>query len=330
MTRRELLRLGVIGGAGALGGYIAGRAGNGGHRVVTPMGPNPHATMPGDSLYSHGVEPPESLGPQALDMLTIPPPFEPGARGRARRFELTALEMPVEVARGRTFQAWSYNGTVPGPILRATEGDQLAVHYTNKGSHPHNVHFHGTHDVNQDGWEPVPVGGEVTYRFTAEPFGVHPYHCHALPVSEHMAHGLYGTMIVDPPGGRPAARELVLAFSGFDLDGDGQNDLYAWNGVAGFFARYPIKVPVGELVRIYLVNLSASDPSVSFHLHAQTFDLYRTGTRLVPDERTDTVTLGPLERAILEFRLPTRGRYMFQPHQQRMAEAGAMGWLAAT
>ncbi len=56
-------------------------------------------------------------------------------------------------------------------------------------------------DVTQDGWEPVPVGGSATYQISAEPFGLHPYHCHALPVSEHMAHGLYGVMIVDPPGG---------------------------------------------------------------------------------------------------------------------------------
>lgn len=328
-TRRELVRLGVIGATGALGGYLAGRGAGSGHSEPLAGGPNPHAMSLPDSLYSHGVEPPESLGARSLDALTIPPPFTTGPVGRLRQVELRAMEVPVEVAKGRTFQAWSYNGTVPGPILRATEGDRLEVHFTNAGSHPHNVHFHGSHDVTQDGWEPLPVGGEMTYRFTAEPFGVHPYHCHALPVSEHMAHGLYGTLIVDPRGGRPAAHEIVLALSGFDLDGDGQDDLYAWNGVAGYFARYPIKVPVGELVRVYLLNLCSSDPSVSFHLHAQTFDLFRSGTRLVPDERTDTVTLGPTERAILEFRLPVRGRYMFQPHQQHIAEHGAMGWIAA-
>ena len=70
-------------------------------------------------------------------------------------------------------------------------------------------------------------------------------------------------------------------------------------------------------------------PDRSFHLHAQTFDLFRSGTSLSPHEHTDIVSLGPAERAILEFRLPRRGRYMFHPHQSRMAERGAMGWIVA-
>ena len=99
--------------------------------------------------------------------------------------------------------------------------------------------------------------------------------------------------------------------------------------MAGFFERYPIKVPVGELVRAYLLNMVADDPVASFHLHAETFDVYRSGTRLVADERTDVVSLAQTERAIVEFLLPRRGRYMFHPHQRHMAERGAMGWFSA-
>jgi len=323
LSRRELLRLGAVGVAGAVGGWRLGRRPHG----ATASSPVQHG-MSADSLYSQGVEPPASLGPLALEGALRPPPFVPGA-ARQLRVELQVEETMLEVARGRRLAAWTYNGTVPGPIIRATEGDLLEVRLRNHGAHPHNVHFHGTHDVTQDGWEPIPVGSEATYRLRAEPFGVHPYHCHALPVAEHMARGLYGVMLVDPRGGRPPAEELVLVLSGFDLDRDGHDDLYAWNGIAGFYARNPIKVPTGALVRIYLVNLCGSEPSVSFHLHAQSFDVFRTGTRLVPDERTDTVTLGPTERAILEFRLPARGRYMFQPHQHHLAERGATGWIAA-
>jgi nitrite reductase (NO-forming) len=71
------------------------------------------------------------------------------------------------------------------------------------------------------------------------------------------------------------------------------------------------------------------DPIASFHLHAQTFDVYRTGSKLTPDEHTDVVTLGQTERCIIEFRLPEKGRYMFHPHQTYMAERGAMGWFVA-
>jgi FtsP/CotA-like multicopper oxidase with cupredoxin domain len=88
-------------------------------------------------------------------------------------------------------------------------------------------------------------------------------------------------------------------------------------------------VPVGELVRVYLTNFVEYDPIGSFHLHGQTFDVYRSGTSLKPQDHTDVITLGQTERAILEFRLPRRGRYMFHPHQIHMAEKGAMGWFAA-
>ncbi len=117
--------------------------------------------------------------------------------------------------------------------------------------------------------------------------------------------------------------------SGFDVNDDGADELYGWNGVAGYYARYPIKVPVGKLIRVYLANFCGMEPSVSFHLHAESFRLFRSGTRLVPDEETDIVTLGPSERAVLGFTLPIRGRYMFQPHRHHLAERGATGWFAA-
>jgi FtsP/CotA-like multicopper oxidase with cupredoxin domain len=243
--------------------------------------------------------------------------------------DLWVSEQPLEIARGATVTAWTFNGSIPGPTLRATEGERLAIRLRNLGSHPHNLHLHGRHDITEDGREPVPPGSEATYHVTAEPFGLHPYHCDATPAAEHLSRGLYGLVVVDPPGGRRPALEVALVLSGFDVDGDGHNELYGWNGVAGFYERYPIKVPVGRLVRVYLLNMVADDPIASFHLHAETFDVYRSGTRLVADERTDVVSLAQTERAIVEFTLPSRGRYMFHPHQRQMAERGAMGWFAA-
>ena len=170
---------------------------------------------------------------------------------------------------------------------------------------------------------------EIFQAVSAESFGLYPYHCHTPPANEHISRGLYGTLIVDPPKGRPPAHEYVLVLCGFDVNGDGKSDIYGWNGVGGFFDRYPIKVPAGDLVRVYLVNMAWGDALASFHLHAHTFDVFRSGTSLVPQDRTDIITLAPAERAILEFRLPNRGRYMFHPHQTHMAERGAMGWFAA-
>ncbi|MCP3984984.1 MAG: multicopper oxidase domain-containing protein [bacterium] len=319
-----------------LGGGVAASTGLAGTRARGERAPDasdaPMQPMPGfvvQSGYGGDADPPDRLGANALDPLLIPPPAEPPEPGRVREVSIWVNERPIEVAGGRQFAAWTYNDTVPGPLIRATEGDELAIHFQNRGMHPHNVHFHGRHAVSQDGWQPIPSGESETYRFRAGPAGFHPYHCHALPVSQHIAKGLYGALIVDPPALRPAAHEFSLVLCGFDLDGDGKNELYAWNGIAGFFARFPIKVPVGELVRLYLLNMVSGDPVASFHLHAETFDVYRTGTRLEPDEHTDVVSLAQAERVIIEFRLPERGRYMFHPHQVHMAERGAMGWFSA-
>ncbi|MCB1166766.1 MAG: multicopper oxidase domain-containing protein [Leptospiraceae bacterium] len=256
----------------------------------------------------------------------LPPVRSPGG---VREYKVDTIDRPLNVAHGSIFRAWTFNGNVPGPIMRATEGETLKIHFNNLTSMPHSLHFHGTHDVNYDGWEPIPPGKSTEYIIKAGPPGIHPYHCHTAPIDTHIAKGLLGALIVDPNPARPPAREVVLILNGYDLSGRGRNDLFCWNGIAGFYDRYPIRVKVGELVRIYVVNMVEFDPIASFHLHAQTFDVYRTGTRMTPDEHTDIVTLGQTERAILEVRFERKGRYMFHPHQSYMAAKGAMGWFVA-
>jgi FtsP/CotA-like multicopper oxidase with cupredoxin domain len=91
----------------------------------------------------------------------------------------------------------------------------------------------------------------------------------------------------------------------------------------------PIRVTVGKLVRIYLVNVTEFDPVNSLHLHGMFFDVYRTGTSLTPSDKTDTILLCQGERAILEttFRYP--GDFMFHAHQSEFAELGWMGLFRA-
>jgi len=109
----------------------------------------------------------------------------------------------MEVAPGIFYNAWTYNGSVPGPTIRATEGDIIRINFINNGSKEHTMHFHGIHPAEMDGvFEPVGGnGGRFTYEFAAGPVGVHPYHCHIMPLEEHIIHGLYGVFIVDPKEG---------------------------------------------------------------------------------------------------------------------------------
>jgi len=249
-----------------------------------------------------------------------------------REYQIYAVDREIEIAPGIFFPAWTYNGQVPGPTIRATEGDRVKVTFKNIGSHPHSIHFHGWHAPDMDGALPgqeVMPGKSFVYEFDADPYGLHLYHCHTVPLKRHIHKGLYGAFIIDPKGGRPAADELVMVMNGFDTNFDSENEVYAVNTIANAYMHEPIRVKVGQLVRMHLINVTEFDLINSLHLHGMFFDVFRTGTSLTPSERTDTVMLCQGERAILEttFRYP--GEFMFHAHQSEFAELGWMGLFKA-
>lgn len=210
-----------------------------------------------------------------------------------RTFEVTAQDKEIEVMPGVFFPAWTYNGRVPGPALRATEGERLRIVFRNQGTHPHTMHFHGIHAARLDGipgaGEILP-GGEFVYEFDALPFGCHLYHCHSLPLKRHIHKGMYGAFIIDPdPARHPehaavarsrllgspenkAWQELVMVMNGFDTNFDNENEVYAVNTIAHYFAKHPIRIDRNRPVRIYLVNILEFDLINSLHLHANFFD----------------------------------------------------------
>ena len=246
---------------------------------------------------------------------------------QVREFTLIASDQQTkEVAPGIFYNVWTFNGTIPGPTIRAKEGDLVKINFINNGSKFHSVHFHGIHKAEMDGvFEGIAPGGKFTYEFTAEPFGVFPYHCHMEPLEEHIVHGLYGVFIVDPKKPRPDADEMVMVMNGYDTDFDTENNFYTVNGIPYYYMHHPIEIEKNRLIRIYLVNMLEFDPINNFHLHANLFDLYRTGTKLIPDEYTDIVTMSQGERGILEFSYKFPGKYMFHAHKTEFAEKGWMG-----
>jgi FtsP/CotA-like multicopper oxidase with cupredoxin domain len=249
-----------------------------------------------------------------------------------REYEFFAVDREREIAPGVFYPAWTYNGQVPGPTIRATEGDRIRVNFLNQGSHPHTMHFHGWHPPAMDGAHDahqVRPGERFTYEFDADPFGLHLYHCHTVPLKRHIHKGLYGTFIIDPKGGRPPADELVMMMNGFDTNFDADNEVYAVNTIANYYIHQPIPVTVGRRVRIYLVNVTEFDLVNSLHLHGMFFDVFRTGTSLVPHDHTDTVMLCQGERAILEATWRYPGDFMFHAHQSEFAELGWMGLFRA-
>ena len=256
------------------------------------------------------------------------------ASGRLlREWTLVSSDKEIEVAPGISFPAWIYNGRIPGPTLRCTEGDLLRIRFVNGSAHPHTIHFHGLHPAAMDGIPGVGAGiietGEsTTYEFNAEPFGLHLYHCHTAPLAEHIARGLYGTFIVDPKQGRPDADEMVMVQHGYNTTFDAEgNQLYAVNGIPFHYMDEPIQIKRDELVRIYLVNTLEFDPINSFHIHGNFFNYFPTGTSLVPTEFTDTVIQGQAQRGICELRFPHEGPFMFHAHKTEFADLGWMGFF---
>jgi FtsP/CotA-like multicopper oxidase with cupredoxin domain len=244
-----------------------------------------------------------------------------------REYSIIAEDRELEVAPGVMFPAWTYNGTVPGPTLRCTEGDRLRIRFHNKSVSEHTLHFHGIHPSNMDGAvEVVKQGGSYVYELDAEPAGLHLYHCHVPPVALHLNRGLYGAFIIDSKNPRKdKPTELVMVASGWDLDFDERNELYVVNGAANYYRDHPIRIRVGERVRLYFVNMLEHDPINSLHLHATFFRSYRTDAADEVGDYTDIITLCQADRRIVEFAYKYPGTYMFHAHQNRFAERG---WMA--
>jgi manganese oxidase len=357
LSRRNLLSASAVAAAGAgLASLtrtqpVAAQSGHGGHGTHaagfgSDASPHVHANMAiGDvDNGKNGFDPSKML----TDWDTGTVSELPDGR-RLRTYEVTGEDKEIEIVPGVFFPAWTYNGRMPGPTLRATEGDRLRIVFQNNGSHPHTMHFHGIHSARMDGIPGagmVNPGDEFVYEFDAYPFGCHLYHCHALPLKRHIHKGMYGAFIVDPdPAKHPdqAAvaqsrllgspenkewQELVMVMNAFDTDFDNENEVYAVNTVGHHFTKHPIQIARGKPVRVYLVNVTEFDPINSFHLHANFFDYYDHGTTLTPTLRTvDTVMQCQAQRGILEFSFKEHeaGHYMFHAHQSEFAELGWMG-----
>jgi manganese oxidase len=316
-NRRQLLKLGLAG-IGVTGAAFA----------VQKLAQNRHSSgrvkvppLPNDSSLSEN---------QGMTPMAVLRDFDYGTvkkeNGRTiREFRIVAGTSTIQLNSAVSFITWNFNSRVPGPTLRAKEGDRIRVIFLNNGGHSHSMHFHGIHPAEADGVKPIRHGAATIYEFDAHPYGVHLYHCHTAPVTRHIGKGLYGMFIVDPPKGRPPADEMVLIMGGYDINEDSKNEIYAFNGLPNYYMHHPIPIYQNQLVRLYLLNMIEFDAALTFHIHANFFRVYPTGMTLTPNNETDVITMGTAERHILEFTYPFTGKYMFHPHQDAIAEAGCMG-----
>ncbi len=185
VSRRNVLKIGATGALALIGSTLlnpgsvfqkSAQAMNK-HEVHAAMKDQLHAGM--QHGYDPGKEVTEGLKAAQKALTT----FDYGKASTTldgktlREYEMIAYETEVEIAKGVKFPGWTFNGTIPGPTLRCTEGDIVRVKFTNASSHPHSMHFHGIHPTNMDGLESLMPGDSFIYEFEAKPAGMQLYHC---------------------------------------------------------------------------------------------------------------------------------------------------------
>ena len=328
------------------GGSAGGGAGAG---DSTPADGSAGGTAGGHGAHG-GSAPTDSIdlmAPPSDDFVTRDPILAPAPAGRVHRITLTVEETTDELAPGVVRPVWTYNGGMPAPTLRGKVGDEFIVTLRNEGTMGHSIDFHAG-DVRPDEvMRTIPPGEELEYRFTVNRAGAWLYHCATMPMTGHVAAGMFGALIVDPPDLPQVDREYVLVQSESYLGGEDepfdmdkiaakQPDLVMFNGHATQYRRDPLTARVGETVRIWVVVAGPSD-GTSFHVVGSQFDtVYKEGGYQLRQGRdafggrdggAQTLDLAPAQGGFVEMTFAEPGRYTFVDHSFADAEKGATGFI---
>jgi FtsP/CotA-like multicopper oxidase with cupredoxin domain len=255
---------------------------------------------------------------------------------------LDTMGGPVELPRVWAFQADDREPSVPGPILRTTEGEDMAVTLDNTDSEmPHTLHFHGVRKTWENDGVPTTTGITVkpgekhTYEIPANVPGTHLYHCH-YQTHRHVEMGMFGIFRVDPKGYEPADKEYFMTvrdwdsrlprmFAGEDVSYDPQNrqpDVFTVNGKAAPRTLHPedgspMIVERGDTVRLHLVNGGYMNHPM--HIHNHRFQLVEKDGGQIPEaarHTMDITDIAPAERHTIEFEADADpGIYLMHCHK---------------
>ena len=260
---------------------------------------------------------------------------------------LTAKEVLGEMADGVTFNYWTFDGTVPGPFLRVREGDTVRLTLTNDPTslHDHSIDLHAVTGPGGGAAATIVAPGESkTITFKALNPGIYIYHCAHPNVANHMAHGMYGLILVEPKEGLlPVDKEFYVVQGEFYSSGalgrkglqlfdpqamlDSKPKYIVFNGKTGALADN-MTASVGDTVRMYVGNGGVNLIS-SFHVIGEIFDrVYREGDLVSPPAESVQTTLIPAGGAtMVEFTADYPGNYILVDHALSRLERGAWGVL---
>ncbi|MBY6060251.1 multicopper oxidase domain-containing protein [Microbacterium esteraromaticum] len=303
-----------------------------------------------DSADGSGVDP--SGG--AIDLMADPgedfEPFDAVLRPLAasdgpvtREVTLTVTDEEREVAPGVTQTLWTYNGTAPGPVLHGRVGDTFVITLVNDASMGHSIDFHAGALAPNEPMRTIAPGERLTYTFTATRSGIWMYHCSTMPMSAHIANGMYGAVVIEPDDLPAVDRSYVLVQGEYYLgDHDGgmvdmdaiatrNPDLVTFNGYANQYDHAPLPATVGERVRVWVLDAGVERPS-SFHVVGGQFDtVWSEGAYSIERVTGTGAQVLPLmvaQGGFVELTFPEAGDYPFVSHFMIDAERGAHGTFA--
>lgn len=280
----------------------------------------------------------------AADWKPFDPALKPAPGGTEHKITLRAKDVVKEIAPGVKQQLWTFDGQVPGPILRGKVGDLFTVTLVNDGTIEHSVDFHASKVAWSDEMRSIKPGESLKYQFTADYAGIFMYHCGTAPALHHIGNGMYGALIVDPPVLAPVAHEYVLVQSEFYTGPSGQPgdlakmqqgnfDAVVFNGYVNQYKYSPIRVEPNERVRVWVLDAGPNENS-AFHIVGTIFDtVFKEGTYLLqPDARrggSQVLDLQPAQGGFVEFSLAEKGFYPIVTHKFANVGKGAMGLFQA-
>ncbi|QIK62503.1 multicopper oxidase domain-containing protein [Leucobacter viscericola] len=266
----------------------------------------------------------------------------PASAETVHRVTLKVSENVQEVAPGVTQTLWSFGGQTPGPALRGKIGDTFIITLQNDGSIGHSIDFHAGALAPDKPMRTIQPGESLEYTFTATRAGIWMYHCSTMPMSLHIANGMFGAVVIDPPDLSPVDHEYLVVQSELYLGEQGgvanaakiaaeAPDLVVFNGYANQYRFAPLTAKVGERVRVWVLDVGPSRPT-SFHIVGGQFDtvffegdyqLKQGGSTGVGGSQA--LGLQAAQGGFVELAFPEAGNYSFVNHAMVDAERGANG-----
>lgn len=305
-------------------------------------------SMPGmDSTSSqsaggHVMAPPTAAGQahQAYDASL--PAVESGT---VKDVTFNVTDTNVEIAPGITMAAWTFGGTIPGPVVHVRQGDTVKFTLNNHSTMAHSIDFHAARTAPNVNYKNVLPGQSYSFTWVAKDPGVFMYHCGTAPILQHLAQGMYGAVVVDPVDNPlpKVDREFVFVQSEFYLTQPqngvvsadfqkaqtGQADYVVFNGYANQYSDHPIVVKTGEKIRVYLVNAGPNHFSAT-HVVGTIFDhVWVDGNPQNDLKGMQTWTVAPGEGSAFDFTLSEPGNYPMVTHSFMDANKGAVAVFKA-